>query len=486
MEPFAHAQVVPIHLLEHLASCDGLGPTPTPVVPAPQEPPFPAGASGRPAASEQLTPAKPFTQAKPFMQAKPFTQAERSRVAKAARATLLLDQALRHGPVEPAETHLPGAETAGASARTVFDAKRSEFLPGAAVRTDAGRSPEEEAPADPSDREACPEAAERAFEALGAARDCLADIARVVDGLEALKAFSAGAPATEPWPILDPATVARPWATASFPACQLPWIGKQAVERAVGALPLQATVRFGNGYQNAFHAGAAVALGEGDGLVLGSLAASPSVVGHALAHGLLRHAGPSDTGHPQDGSRHDGGQAGALRVSLADVVGVLVEQHAAGHTADQASWLLGEDLFTDRVNARALRSLAAPGTAYDDPLLGRDPQPDHMDGYLDAAAGHAAHLNAGIPNRAFHLAATVLGGYAWERAGAIWLAAALSRPLPADAGFALFARRTVREAGRLFGPGSAEQSAVRAAWAAVGVSAAARAEAGPARAGAAL
>ncbi|GAA3697076.1 hypothetical protein GCM10023081_37540 [Arthrobacter ginkgonis] len=483
MEPLTHTQVVPIHLLEHLASCDGLGPTPTPVVPDPQEP---ADAFGQPVTARQFTPARQFT------------QTERSRIAEAARRTLLLDQALRHGPVEPGEPRLPGAESSGASARTVSDAAHSEFLPGAAVRTEDGRSAEEEAPADPSGREACPESAERAFEALGAARDCLADIARIVDGLEALKTFSAGAPATEPWAIVDPSTVAEPWTGEPFPEGQLRWIGKPAVERAVGALPLQATVRFGNGYQNAFRAGTAVVLGEGDGLVFGSLAASLGVVGHGLAHGLLRHAGPAETGRPQGGNQpdggtgqdggtgHDGGQAGALRVSFADVVGVLVEQHAAGHTAEQASWLLGEGLFTDRVNARALRSLAAPGTAYDDPLLGRDPQPDHMDGYLDAAAEHAAHLNAGIPNRAFHLAATALGGYAWERAGAIWLAAALSRPLPADAGFALFARRTVREAGRLFGSGSAEQSAIRAAWAAVGVSTAARTDAGPAHAGAAL
>ena len=33
------------------------------------------------------------------------------------------------------------------------------------------------------------------------------------------------------------------------------------------------------------------------------------------------------------------------------------------------------------------------------------------------------HLNSGIPNRAFHLAAIALGGNAWEGAGRIWYAA---------------------------------------------------------------
>ena len=30
------------------------------------------------------------------------------------------------------------------------------------------------------------------------------------------------------------------------------------------------------------------------------------------------------------------------------------------------------------------------------------------------------HINSGIPNRAFYLAATEIGGYAWEKAGRIW------------------------------------------------------------------
>ena len=30
------------------------------------------------------------------------------------------------------------------------------------------------------------------------------------------------------------------------------------------------------------------------------------------------------------------------------------------------------------------------------------------------------HINSGIPNHAFYLAATALGGNAWEKAGQIW------------------------------------------------------------------
>ena len=41
------------------------------------------------------------------------------------------------------------------------------------------------------------------------------------------------------------------------------------------------------------------------------------------------------------------------------------------------------------------------------------------------------HINSGIPNHAFFLAATILGGFAWERAGKIWYAA-LTKKLSAS------------------------------------------------------
>ena len=59
-----------------------------------------------------------------------------------------------------------------------------------------------------------------------------------------------------------------------------------------------------------------------------------------------------------------------------------------------------------------------PGTAYDDDVLGKDPQPDHFDRYIDTDEDNGGvHLNSGIPNRAFALAAIELGGFAWEHGG---------------------------------------------------------------------
>ena len=62
--------------------------------------------------------------------------------------------------------------------------------------------------------------------------------------------------------------------------------------------------------------------------------------------------------------------------------------------------------------------MKAPGTAYDDRALGKDPQPAHMSDYVDTTDDNGGvHINSGIPNQAFYLVATTLGGNAWEAAG---------------------------------------------------------------------
>ena len=113
--------------------------------------------------------------------------------------------------------------------------------------------------------------------------------------------------------------------------------------------------------------------------------------------------------------------------------------------------------------------MKAPGTAYDDPLLGKDPQPAHMRSYKRTRSDNGGvHINNGIPNHAFYLAATRLGGKAWEVAGRIWYAA-LTAKLSSRAQFGDCADATFEAAGNLFGIGSAPQHAVADAWKAVGV-----------------
>ena len=113
--------------------------------------------------------------------------------------------------------------------------------------------------------------------------------------------------------------------------------------------------------------------------------------------------------------------------------------------------------------------MKAPGTAYDDPRLGKDPQPAHMKDYFKGSADNGGvHINSGIPNHAFYLAASTIGGNAWERAGKIWYDT-LTNMIGPNTTFKQAANATIRSAGNLFGSGSKEQKAVTSAWKQVGV-----------------
>lgn len=233
--------------------------------------------------------------------------------------------------------------------------------------------------------------------------------------------------------------------------------GRASIDGA--GLPLLATVHYGRAYDNAFWDGGQMVFGDGDGQVFGRFTASLSVIGHELAHGVTQYS--ADLVYQ--------GQSGALNESVSDVFGALVEQHARGQDAASASWLIGEGLFTDQVEGNALRSMAAPGTAYDDDVLGKDPQPAHMDDYVETSDDNGGvHLNSGIPNRAFHLVATTIGGRSWEAPGRIWYETLLG-DLSSDATFAEFAAATAATASRLFGDRSAQHRAVLDAWSTVGL-----------------
>lgn len=227
-------------------------------------------------------------------------------------------------------------------------------------------------------------------------------------------------------------------------------------------LALEGTVHYGSAYDNAFWDGSRMVFGDGDQKVFNSFTSSLSVIAHELGHGLLQYT----TNLAYEG------QSGALNESFADVMGVMVEQHALGQRVDEASWVIGEGIFAPGIQGVGIRSLAAPGTAYDDPILGKDPQPGHMEGFVRTREDNGGvHVNSGIPNRAFYLAATALGGRAWERAGRVWFETVAGGKLNDRVDFEGFARETVVTAGRLFGVRSDEERAIAAAWRTVGVGA---------------
>ncbi|WP_083901336.1 M4 family metallopeptidase [Azospirillum sp. B4] len=221
---------------------------------------------------------------------------------------------------------------------------------------------------------------------------------------------------------------------------------------------LDSTVHYSTDYDNAFWNGQQMVYGDGDGKIFDRFTKCLDVIGHELTHGVTQFTAGLDYSS----------QSGALNESFSDVFGSLIKQYAAGETADKADWLIGQGLLIPKAgtNRTALRSMKAPGTAYDDPDLGKDPQPATMkDYYSGSDDNYGVHINSGIPNHAFYLAATAIGGKAWEVAGAIWYETLTTR-LQLWSEFKDAAAATREVAGK---HGSAATKAVDDAWKAVGL-----------------
>lgn len=224
-------------------------------------------------------------------------------------------------------------------------------------------------------------------------------------------------------------------------------------------LKLDSTVHYGEQYNNAFWNGEQMVYGDGDGEIFDRFTKCIDVIGHELTHGVTQY----------EAALEYQGQPGALNESFSDIFGSLVKQYTFKQKVDKADWLIGEGLFTKKVKGVALRSMKEPGTAYDDPTIGKDPQPGHMKNYVNTSSDNGGvHINSGIPNHAFYFAAQELGGYAWETTGKIWYVTLRDR-LRETSDFQGTANLTYEVAGSLYGKGSREQKAISSAWNNVGI-----------------
>jgi Zn-dependent metalloprotease len=225
-------------------------------------------------------------------------------------------------------------------------------------------------------------------------------------------------------------------------------------------MKLDSTVHYGEDYNNAFWNGEQMVYGDGDGEIFQRFTKCIDVIGHELTHGVTQY----------EAALEYEGQAGALNESFSDVFGSLVKQYVLKQTVDKADWLIGAGLFSKKVKGIALRSMKEPGTAYNDPTIGKDPQPGHMKKYVKTSSDNGGvHINSGIPNRAFYFAAQDLGGYAWEKAGKIWYVT-LRDKLRENSNFKDAANFTFEVAGTIYGKGSKEEKAILNAWQKVGIS----------------
>lgn len=223
---------------------------------------------------------------------------------------------------------------------------------------------------------------------------------------------------------------------------------------------LDSSVHYNHKFNNAFWDGTQMVYGDGDGQIFTRFTACIDVIGHELTHGVTQFTSALDYQ----------AQSGALNEHFSDVMGSLVKQWTLKQSAAQADWLIGKGLLAPGVKGVALRSMKAPGTAYNDPkTLGRDPQPADMKHYVNTNQDNGGvHINSGIPNKAFYNVAAAIGGNAWEKAGKIWYTA-FTNKLGHAAQFADAANATYETAGELYGVGKAEQIAVGEGWKKVGI-----------------
>ncbi|CUR54199.1 Extracellular metalloprotease [metagenome] len=225
------------------------------------------------------------------------------------------------------------------------------------------------------------------------------------------------------------------------------------------ALDLVLNVHYGVGYNNAFWDGDEMTFGDGDGVIFSGFARSLDVVAHELAHGVTQFA--SGLIYQKE--------SGALNESFSDVFGTSITQWVNKETPETADWLIGDEIMGPDLYGEALRSMRHPGTAYNNAVLGKDPQPDHYaNRYTGSADNGGVHINSGIPNRAFYLAASELGDTLL--AARIWYHA-LHYLVP-NSTFAQAATQVADSARILVKAGVVPKGAtqiVRGAWRAVGV-----------------
>ncbi|MFN8066854.1 MAG: M4 family metallopeptidase [Vicinamibacterales bacterium] len=222
-------------------------------------------------------------------------------------------------------------------------------------------------------------------------------------------------------------------------------------------MTLISSVHVARKYNNAFWNGEQMAYGDGDGVIFTRFTKSIDVVGHELTHGVVTHTCNLDYKN----------ESGALNEHFADVFGSLIKQWKKKQTAAKADWLIGPDIMAPGAKAKALRTFKDEPAYTGDPYLGDDPQPKHLkDKYTGGDDSGGVHINSGIPNHAFFLVATTIGGNAWDKAGRIWYRTMLALNQKSD--FNQMVSMSTQSAATLFGNNSPEHKAVIKAWKTVG------------------
>ena len=223
-------------------------------------------------------------------------------------------------------------------------------------------------------------------------------------------------------------------------------------------------VHYGSGYVNAFWDGSKMTYGDGDGTSYGPLV-SLDVAGHEMSHGVTENTA---------GLTYSG-ESGGLNEATSDIFGTMVEFFAA-NAADPGDYLIGEEF--DLAKHSGFRRM-------DDPISdGKSPNcwsanTKNLDVHYSSGVGNhffyllAEGSGAKTINGIAHSSTTCNGssvtGIGRDAAQRIWFRA-LTVYMTSGTTYSGARAATLSAAKDLYGAGSAQESAVAAAWSAVSVS----------------
>ena len=243
--------------------------------------------------------------------------------------------------------------------------------------------------------------------------------------------------------------------------------GPGSVTSADGTVSLVSSrVHYSTNYNNAFWNGSAMTYGDGDGTTFTPLV-TLDIAGHEMTHGVTERTANLTYSN----------ESGALNESMSDVFGAMVELRARGGTITADTWKIGEQAYTPSTAGDALRYMDNPhaksGGSYT-----ADDDPDHYaERYTGTADNGGVHINSGIGNKAFYMAAAggthhrsgvTVTGIGTNPAEKIWYRA-LTVYMTSSTNFSGARTAMLNAATDLYGSTSTQYNTIATTWCAVGV-----------------